>query len=146
MTEEELKQRGVRLLNYSSAQGLSLFDVFPDILIIAGQDIRFLAKRNPDCFEIVNYEDFPEEKRDFFYKNSINSLLIGPSGIKKLSNIDLEKLGMELMLSFYKNIMDRNVREQVCKKLVWTLHDICEDEDDLDYIIRNIMFETYRIV
>ena len=66
--------------------------------------------------------------------------------MKKLSSLDLEDLGVELMLSFYKNIMNKNVRDKVCKKLVWPLRDICDDEDDLDYIIRNIIFETYRIV
>ena len=146
MTEEELADKGVKVLDYNSAQGLSLFDVFPDILITAGQDIRYLARRKSDFFEIVNYEDFPEDKKDFFFQNSINSLMIGPAGLEKLDGVDLDELGVELMLSFYRNVMDESFREDLYRKLEWSLRSICDDEDDLAYIIRNIIFETYRIL
>lgn len=146
MTEEELLSRGVKILDYSAAQGLNLFDVFPNILIIAGQDIRYLARRKNDYFELINYEDFPEEKKDFFYRNSVNSLLLGPSGAKKLEGINIDNLGVELMLSFYRNLMNENYRNELYHKLSWSLRDICDDEEDLDYIIRNIIFETYRIL
>lgn len=44
-TAEELTQMGVMLLDYHSDQGLMVFDLNPDILVIGGQDLRFLAEK-----------------------------------------------------------------------------------------------------
>lgn len=146
MTEDELIAKGVKFMDYHSDQGLQLFEIFPDLLIIGGQDIRYLAEHTGDFFELISYEDFPLEKRKFFFQNSINSLIIGPSGYEKLKGINLEKLSSELMLNFYKNLLSHESRNKIFEKLVNRLSRICDDDDVLEFVVNKILFETYRIM
>ena len=146
MSEEELNSIGVKFMDYHLDQGLQIFEVFPDLLIIGGQDIRYLAERTGKYFELISYDDFPQEKRLFFYRNSINSLLIGPSGYDKLKGVGMERLANELMLNFYKNLMSAETKRKIFGKLVNRLSRICEDEDALEYVVNKIIFETYRIM
>lgn len=146
MTEKELNGLGVKFIDYHSDQGLQLFDVFPDLLIIGGQDIRYLAEQTGKYFELISYDDFPQEKKLFFYRNSINSLLISPSGCEKLAGVDLEQLANELMLNFYKSLLSTKSKREIFDKLSNRLSGICEDEDALEYVVNKIVFETYRIM
>lgn len=146
MTEEELNGLGVKFMDYHSDQGLQLFDVFPDLLIIGGQDIRFLAERTGKYFELISYDDFPQDKKMFFFRNSINSLLISPSGYEKLNGVDMEQLANELMLNFYKCLLSTKSKREIFDKLANRLSGICEDEDALEYVVNKIVFETYRIL
>ena len=145
MSEEELNAIGVKFMDYHSDQGLQIFDVFPDLLIVGGQDIRYLAERTGNYFELISYDDFPLEKRTFFFRNSINSLLLSPSGYKKLIGIGIERLANELMLNFYKNLMTMESKRKIFGKLVNRLSRICEDDNALEYVVNKIIFETYRI-
>lgn len=146
MSEEALNDLGVKFMDYHSDQGLQLFDVFPDLLIIGGQDIRYLAERSGKYFELISYDDFPQDKRTFFYRNSINSLLVSPSGLEKLRGVNMEKLSGDLMLNFYKNLMSVESKRKIFCKLVNRLSRICDDDDALEYVVNKIIFETYRIM
>ena len=82
----------------------------------------------------------------FFFRNSINSLLISPSGYEKLKGVGMEQLTDELMLNFYKNLMSAESKRKIFEKLVNRLSRICEDDDALEYVVNKIIFETYRIL
>lgn len=146
MDEEEFKALGVKVMDYHSEQGLDIFTLIPDLLVVAGQDVRFLAEQTGDFFEIISYDDFPSDKRAFFYKNSINSLLIGPSGLEKLRDADIDAIGLELMVNFYRNMLDPESLDRIKERLRDKLGILNYDEDSVDYIVRKILFETYRIL
>lgn len=146
MTEDELQERGVKLINFHSDQGLDIFEVIPDLLVIAGQDTRFLAEQTEQFTEVISYDDFPQDKKRFFFNNSINSLLVGPSGLEKLDWQSFEKISIELMLNFYSNVMSSSGLLEIKKRLARQLNNICENEDSIDYILNKILFETYRII
>ena len=88
MTMDELKQRGVMLFDYHSDQGLGIFDMSPDVLVIGGQDLRFLAEKVGGYIEVVTYENLPLDKREFFDKNSVNSIIIGKNFSKRYPKND----------------------------------------------------------
>lgn len=146
MTEDEIHARGVKFIDYHTEQGLELFNVIPDLLIIGGQDIRFLAECNGGFFELISYDYFSKDKKDYFYKNSINSLLISPAAMKKITNVDIEQLSMDLMLSFYKNFMKKESINKIYNILSNKLSYICTNKETLKYIVSKIIFETYRII
>lgn len=146
MSEETINDLGVKFIDYHSDQGLQLFDVFPDMLIIGGQDIRYLAERTGNFFELIGYDDFPKEKRDFFYRNSINSILMSPSCYEKLKAMNIERITTELMLNFYRNLCSKENKQKISKRLVDRLSRISEDDIALEYVVNKILFETYRIL
>lgn len=146
ISEEEIVSRGVKIIDYHSDQGLELFKILPDLLIVAGQDIRFLAECIGDYFELISYDYFPQEKKNYFFKNSINSLIISNSAMSKLKNINIEQLGIDLMLNFYRNFMKKDSTDKIYGALVNKLSHICHDEETLKYIINKILFETYRFI
>lgn len=146
MTEDELKDRGVSIADFQTSNGLAIFDFIPDLLLIAGQDIRFYAEKTGDYFEIISYDDFPLDKREFFFENSVNSLLVGPSGKEKLKNIDLSAFGVQLVGNFYKNAAQPHSLKDLQAKLSKQLRTLCDDDETIEYIIKKILFETYRIM
>lgn len=146
MTEEELKERGVKIMDYHSRQGLDIFETFPKLLLISGQNIRFLAQSSGDYFEIISYDDLPQEKKIHFKNSSMNALLVGPTGLEKLSGIDLNHLASRLLSNFYQSFLSPSLRTSLKNNLSHKLEDICESDSEIDYIIDNILFETYRIL
>lgn len=146
MTETELMERGVKVMDYHSDQGLELFNFLPDLLVIAGQDIRYLAQQNGNFHEIISYDDFPQEKKDFFYRNSINSILISPSALAKLEKYDLNEIRMDLMMNFYRSMLNQEARQRIRARLSQQLGVICDDRQKQEYIVDNILFETYRML
>lgn len=146
MSEEEILARGVKFIDYHSDQGLELFSILPDLLIVAGQDIRFLAESLGGYFELISYEDFPQEKRNFFYKNSINSFIISNTAYNKMKDFDVNQISIDLMLNFYRNFMSTNSVNKIYEMLTNKLSHICNDEDTLKYIVNKIVFETYRLI
>ena len=87
MSEDDILARGVKFIDFHSEQGLDLFNILPDMLLVAGQDIRFLAECKGGFFELISYERIPQQKRAFFYNNSINALLVSSSGMQKMKGM-----------------------------------------------------------
>jgi len=145
MNESELLEKGVKIVDYKTTPNLAIFEFNPDLLLIAGQDIRFLAEYRGNFIEVLGYDDFPKDKRDFFYNNSINSLLISESGIKKLRNIDMKKFTLELISNFYKNLSTTDKASKIYARLSQNLSGLCENDIESEYIIKKIIFETYRL-
>lgn len=146
MDEQAFAERGIQVMDYHSDQGLGIFNFLPDLLVIAGQDIRFLAEQTGEFFEIISYDDFPSGKKEFFFRNSVNSLMLGPSGLEKLKDANIEQIGVELMTNFYRNAMTSDSLARIKKKLADKLGNFNYDEDSVDYIVKKIIFETYRIL
>lgn len=144
--DQELKERGVKILDYHSSQGLSLFNAFPNLLLVSGQNIRYLAQSTGEYFEIVSYDDLPQDKKDFFKANSMNALLVGPAGLEKLKGIDLSQLSCKLLSNFYQNFLNPSRKTSLRDKLSDKLNDFCDNDKVIKYIIDNILFETYRIL
>ena len=66
--------------------------------------------------------------------------------MSKLKNINIEQLGIDLMLNFYRNFMKKDSTDKIYGALVNKLSHICHDEETLKYIINKILFETYRFI
>lgn len=143
-TLEELAAKGVKVIDYHSDQGLSIYDLNPDILVIGGQDLRFLAEKTGDYIEIISYENLPASKKSFFDINSINSLIVGPKLYNMFSLNQLEEIVNMLMINFYSNNISETNRKKMRDKLRPQVKQICSDDETADYIIQRIMFETYR--
>lgn len=143
---EELMELGVKLIDYHSDQGLMIFEMNPDILVIGGQDLRFLAEKKGGYTEVVSYENLPADKKSFFNKNSVNSLIVGDTLNKMLSPDTLEAIASQLMINFYSSNISEKSRNVIRNKLRPQVRQICDDDETADYIIHRIMFETYRFI
>lgn len=143
-TLEELTALGVMLFDYHSDSGLSIFDMNSDILVIGGQDLRFLAEKKGGYTEVISYENLPTEKKSFFDKNSINSLIVGPLLYNSIPKDTLENIMNQLMINFYSNNISEASRKEIRDRLRPQVRQICPDDETADYIIQRIMFETYR--
>lgn len=143
-TLEELQSMGVMLFDYHSDQGLMIFEMNPDILVIGGQDLRFLAEKLGVYTEVISYENLPAEKKDFFNKNSINSLIVGANVYNMCSRELLDAIVNQLMINFYSSNISEKNRATIRNKLRPQVRQICPDDETADYIIQRIMFETYR--
>ena len=144
LTLEELENLGVKLIDYHSDQGLSLFDINNDILIIGGQDLRFLAEYKGGYKEILYYDMLPQEKKDFFYKNSINSLIVSSNIYKMCSQKALDDIVSQLLTNFYKSSIVEESKEKIRNRLRPQVRQITNDDNAVDYILQRILFETYR--
>lgn len=145
-TEEQLINKGVKLIDFHSYHGLSIFEMFPDILISAGQDFRYLAEQTGDYIEVINFDNLPIEKKEYFHDNSINSLLVGPGGLKKMKEEDLKIFSNSLINSFFTNINNNDFLSKLKNRLFRHIEKICDDENTVKYIVDKILFETYRIL
>lgn len=143
-TLEELQALGVMLFDYHSDQGLTIFDMNPNVLVIGGQDLRFLAEKEGGYTEIISYENLPAEKKDFFDRNSVNSLIIGSKFYNMCSPESLEAIVNQLMVNFYSSNISESNRKAMRDKLRPQIKQIAQDDETADYIIRRILFETYR--
>lgn len=143
-TVEELSELGVRLIDYHSDQGLMIFEMNPDILVIGGQDLRFLAEKKGGYTEVVSYENLPAEKKGFFDRNSVNSLVVGSTLYNMCSEESLDAIVSQLMVNFYSSNISEKSRRKIRNKLRPQVRQICDDDETADYIIKRIMFETYR--
>ena len=146
MSEDDILARGVKFIDFHSEQGLDLFNILPDMLLVAGQDIRFLAECKGGFFELISYERIPQQKRAFFYNNSINALLVSSSGMQKMKGIDIERVAVDLMLNFYRNFLQADSLEKIYTVLMDKLNYICDEDDTLKYIVNKILYETYRFM
>ena len=143
-TSEELKDNGVKLIDYHSDQGLNIFEFNPDILVIGGQDLRFLAEKKGGYTEVVSYENLPVEKKDFFDRNAVNSLVVGSVLYEMFNKDTLDAIVSQLMINFYSSNISDKSRAVIRNKLRPQVRQICEDDETADYIIKRILFETYR--
>jgi hypothetical protein len=143
-TIEDLTKLGVKLIDYHSDQGLTIFEMNPDILVIGGQDLRFLAEIKGGYTEVVSYENLPVEKKNFFDKNSVNSIIVGDTVYKMCSHESLDAIVNQLMINFYSSNISEESRKLIRNKLRPQVRLICDNDETADYIIRRIMFETYR--
>ena len=141
---EELNELGVKLIDYHSDQGLMIFEINPDILVIGGQDLRFLAEKKGGYTEVVSYENLPAEKKDFFDRNSVNSLVVGSTMYNLFSEESLDAIISQLMINFYSSNISEKSRRKIRNKLRPQVRQICDDDETADYIIKRILFETYR--
>ena len=141
---EELNELGVKLIDYHSDQGLMIFEINPDILVIGGQDLRFLAEKKGGYTEVVSYENLPAEKKDFFDRNSVNSLVVGSTIYNLFSEESLDAIISQLMINFYSSNISEKSRRKIRNKLRPQVRQICDDDETADYIIKRILFETYR--
>jgi len=146
MSEDELLNKGVKIIDSSDNFSLSVFEINPNLLLIGGQNLRFLAEFKGGFVEVISYDDFPKEKREFFFKNSVNSLLISPQALLKFKDIDLQKFSHDLLSSFYANFLCEIKAAKIRTKLAMKIRNSCENNEQMsEYIIKKIIFETYRL-
>lgn len=143
-TEDELKAKGVILFDYHSDMGLHIFEMNKNILLIGGQDLRFLAEKQGGFTEVISYENLPKEKRDFFNRNSVNSLIVSPRLYSMLPANIIGLMVDQLMINFYSNNICAESRQEIMCKLRPQVRKLAPDNETADYIIQRILFETYR--
>lgn len=142
---EELEKRKVNIINVDCDMGLDYFKFDPNILMVGGQDVRMWAEKTQKYVEVINYESFSLEKKKFLYEQSINSLVVGETGYQKLIQHNAESMVDTLMLNFYRNISNISSSEKLFSELAETIKAKGADQETIDYILRRILFETYRI-
>lgn len=141
---EELRNMGVMLFDYHSDQGLAIFDMNPDILVIGGQDLRFLAESKGEYIEVVSYENLPASKKEFFDRNSVNSLVVGSTLYNMYPKDVLNNIADQLMINFYSSNISETSRKIIRDRLRPQVRQISPDDKTADYIVQRILFETYR--
>lgn len=147
MTDNELSATGATVVDYHPDQGLSVFQFNPNMLVIGGQDFRYLARSTGDYIEIISYEDLPIEKQTYLYRNSINSLILGHSGYEKLRPYGIENIIDRLLMNFYRCCVNAESRSDLQNKLKNQLIGLPDSNDETaSYVIQQILFETYRIM
>lgn len=145
LSEDELKARGVTIIDNDTDTGLDCFKFNPNILLIGGQDVRMWAEKTNEYIEVLNYESFEAEDKKAFYLSSVNSIVLGEQGYQKIVTHHAERMVDHLIMNFYRNTQDPDRNETLIKTLSETVKTKGADEETIRYIIQRIMFETYRV-
>jgi hypothetical protein len=144
-TEKELSTLGVTIVSVPVSQGLEALDVNPEALLIHGQNVRFKGRFRGLYNEVLNYDVLPPHMQQALLNNSSNSLLVSDSCLAKHSKETLFAAIEAARREFFTSWTDLKRYPQLVKELVENERKYgIIDEDEMTYVVKQILYETYR--
>lgn len=144
MTEEELRQNGVAIVNVAEPS-LDVFLNDRDVLLVGGQNSRFEAVISGEYLELVRYESLSEDRREWFRRSSANALVISEGLHDELVGKGLKGLYSSLRREFFANWQDPRSFPNLLDQIIRRCEFARSDPHDRERIARHILYETYRI-
>lgn len=121
-----------------------IFDVLPEAIVVAGQNLRLEALETGDCTEILPFNSLEPAIRRKLTANSENVLV---ANTERLAENQID--GEEVYRRAKSNFSRLAANEAELDELVNVLLDDCSfetsDYDIRESLIRTMLFETYRL-
>jgi hypothetical protein len=144
LTEDELHERGIRLINIPEPT-LEVFETDPDALLVGGQNTRFEALRSGKYFELVRYEALDETRRAWFRESAANTLVASTPMIADLHDRHVDDLFAQLRRNFYANWHDPRQFRGLLDRIINECEFGAADPQEREFVARHVLYETYRI-
>ena len=144
LTREQLDEHNINLIDLPVSYGLDIFKFKSDLLLLSGQNVRFKAKYKGGFFELNTDHILNDKLKSELAMNSANCLVINKRIYQYIDDKDVKDIFNKCKINFYSNWTEPILYDFLIDKIVHQLYNKMKSYEEAKFIVKQILFETYR--
>ena len=123
-----------------------IFDINPNILVCGSQNSRFNLLYQDDIIEVLNYSSINNKaKKNQIISNSENSFIVNKNIYQYIKKKDLLEIIKMARNNFHELGQNKKRTKELVQSLLELVNHLTHSQDNAEFIVRNILYKTYRI-